>query len=62
MRLLGTPANFKWSGDAIYIGLKLEVAIQSRWAHFYVGVSSSDARPSVKLLTLSSKLAVELLT
>ena len=38
MRFQGIPASFKWPEDAIYIGLKLEVAVWSRWALFCVSV------------------------
>ena len=58
MRLLGTLASFEWPGEAIYIGLKLELAVWSRWALFCVGIGTSDAMASVLPVTLSSEVAV----
>ena len=45
-------------GEAIYIAHKLEVAVCSRWALFYVGIGNFGARASVLPVTLSSKVAV----
>ena len=59
MRLLGTPANFKWPGEHIYIGHQLKRAITSRWPVFYVSIRTSDQRASVLPVTLRSELAVD---
>ena len=60
IKLLGTPASFKRLGDAIYIGLKLEVAVYSCWSISANTVGSSGARPSVQPVTLDTEVAVEL--
>ena len=42
MRLLGTPASFKWLGDAIYIGHPLKRAITSRYYAIPFGVATGS--------------------
>ena len=60
MRCLGTLAIFKWPGEHIYIGLTLELAVWSCWAHFCVGIGTSGAGASVLPVTLRSEVAVGL--
>ena len=58
MRLLGTPESFKWLGEHIYIGLKLELAVWSSWALFCVGIGISGAMASVLPITHRQILAI----
>ena len=58
MRCIGTPANFKWSGEHIYIGHQLKRAVTSRWLVFCVGIGTSDHRASEHQVTHMLKLAV----
>ena len=58
MRCLGTPANFKWPGELIYIGHQLKLAVCSRWPVFCVGIETSDHRATVLPVTHRLKLAV----
>ena len=60
-----TPANFKWPGDAIYIGLQVVELLLQRAAK--ICVSSDEPMPlpgvaSVHPVTLIPEVAVELLT
>ena len=59
MRCLGTPTNFKWPGELIYIGHQLKRAVTSRWLVFCVGIGTSDHRASVLPVTHRLKLAVD---
>ena len=58
MRLLGTLTSFEWPGEGIYIGLKLELAVWSRWALFCVGIGTSGARALVLPVTLRAEVDV----
>ena len=58
MRSLWSPATPKWPGEHIYIGLKLELAVWSRWTLFCVGVGTFGTTASVLPVTLSSEVAV----
>ena len=53
-----TPANSKWPGELIYIGLQVELAVWSRWAHFCVGIGTFGAGASVLPVTLCSEVVV----
>ena len=55
---LGTPANFKWPGELIYIDHTLELAVWSRWTLFCIGIGTSGARASVLPVTLRTEVAV----
>ena len=60
-----TPANFKWLGDAIYIGFQVVEPLLQRAAK--ICVSSDEPMPltgvaSVHPVTLRPEVAVELLT
>ena len=54
MRCLGTPANFKWPGEHIYIGHQLKRAVTSRWPVFCIGIGTSDHRASEHPVSLSN--------
>ena len=58
MRLLGTPASFRWLGVPIYIVFQFELAVWSRWPIFCVGVGLSGARASVQPVAHRLILAV----
>ena len=58
MRCLGTPGNFKWPGELIYIGIQVELAVCSREQLFCVGIGTSGASASVLPITHKLKLAV----
>jgi hypothetical protein len=62
LRLVATPANFKWPGDGTYIGLQVNRAVESHWPLF----CGAPDRPvkghrCIRSLTASA-LAVGLLT
>ena len=65
MRCLGTPAIFKWPGDAIYIGLQVVEPLLQRSEKIWVPLDEPMPLPgvaSVHPVTLRPEVAVELLT